>query len=194
MFFGLELNSSLDNYVTMMFYSASTKFFCDIGFISEYLLASKHGSIDVYTDGFVRDLESIGVCNSAAAYFLKANMNIGVKVLGLLFFILVELQAITLTLKCVLVSSTVILFTNSQALLDICKYNVGVSVLRTGLFLRTHVILLEVCLMPSILSVENPDVAPTSLMLVLLATSIHLILFYEVFVLLPTSYYKEEVV
>ncbi|KAG9294422.1 hypothetical protein G9A89_001927 [Geosiphon pyriformis] len=76
-------NSGLNNDVAMTSSFALANFVCDTGFVSEWLLATKHGSINVYMDGFV-------------------------KVLRLLSSILVELQAIALALECVPNSSTVI--------------------------------------------------------------------------------------
>ncbi|KAG9290644.1 hypothetical protein G9A89_011607 [Geosiphon pyriformis] len=77
------------------------------------LLATELGSIDVYMDGSVKSLESISACGGVVAYFSKANMSIGVKVIKLLFSMLVELQAIALVLECVPRFSTVTLFMNS---------------------------------------------------------------------------------
>ncbi|KAG9303371.1 hypothetical protein G9A89_013697 [Geosiphon pyriformis] len=97
----LSENGSLDVKVTAASHSASTKFFHDIGFTFKHLLAFKHGSVEVYTNGSVKDLGLIGACSSTAAYFLRANASISVKVLGLLSLTLVELQAIVLALECV---------------------------------------------------------------------------------------------
>ncbi|KAG9290240.1 hypothetical protein G9A89_022216 [Geosiphon pyriformis] len=88
--------SGLDNNMVMAFCPAS----------SDVLLATKCGSIDVYTDGFVKSLGFIDACSDATAYFPKANANIGVKILGLLSSMLVELQVIALALECVLDFST----------------------------------------------------------------------------------------
>ncbi|KAG9303988.1 hypothetical protein G9A89_005898 [Geosiphon pyriformis] len=120
-------NGGLNNSIHAVFCPALTKFACDIGFISGHLLVFKHHSVEVYTNGFVRDLGSIGACGGAAAYFPEANTSINVKVLSLLSSTLVELQTIALVLECVPVSSSVILFTDSQALLDICKFDMGLS-------------------------------------------------------------------
>ncbi|KAG9299911.1 hypothetical protein G9A89_009639 [Geosiphon pyriformis] len=98
--------------VNVVSYSAPTDFFCDVGFTSEHLLALNHESIEVYTNGSVKNLGSIGACGGTAAYFPRANANI----------------AITLALNCVSISSIVELFTDSQMSLDICKFNIGMSV------------------------------------------------------------------
>ncbi|KAG9285331.1 hypothetical protein G9A89_010806 [Geosiphon pyriformis] len=121
-------NGGLDVIVNVVSHSVSTNFFHNVGFTSEYLLVLKHESIEVYTDGSINSLGSIGVYGGTAAYFPRANISIGVKVLGSLSSTLVELQAITLALDCVPISSTVELFTDSQALLDICKFDIDMSI------------------------------------------------------------------
>ncbi|KAG9289345.1 hypothetical protein G9A89_007906 [Geosiphon pyriformis] len=75
-------NSGLDINVTVMSYSAPTKFFHDVGFTSEHLLVFKSRSIEVYIDEFVKSLGSISVYGSTAAYFLRANASINVKFLA----------------------------------------------------------------------------------------------------------------
>ncbi|KAG9301545.1 hypothetical protein G9A89_008397 [Geosiphon pyriformis] len=109
----LKIQFLLDNGMAVVSCLASTKIFCDIGFVSKHLLAFKHGSIDVYTDGSVRSLELISVCGGTAAYFLNADVSVDMKVLGLLSSILMKLQAIILALKCVKKHSNII--ENEQA-------------------------------------------------------------------------------
>ncbi|KAG9284936.1 hypothetical protein G9A89_006314 [Geosiphon pyriformis] len=92
-------NGGLSNNMVMASHSASADVVCDIGLVFKRLLAIEHGSIDVYMDSSVKSLGSIGVYSGAAAYFPKANVSIGVKVLGLLSSMLVELQAIALALN-----------------------------------------------------------------------------------------------
>ncbi|KAG9289447.1 hypothetical protein G9A89_008008 [Geosiphon pyriformis] len=108
--------SGLSNDVVVAFYPASA---------NVQLFTTRHGSIDVYINGFVKSLGSIGACGGATAYFPKANTSVGIKVFELLFSTLVELQAIALALECVPESSTVTLFTDSQTSLDICKFNMS---------------------------------------------------------------------
>ncbi|KAG9291763.1 hypothetical protein G9A89_012048 [Geosiphon pyriformis] len=117
--------SGLSNNIVVACHFAPGNIACNTGFVFEWLLASKHGSIEVYMDGSVKGLGSIDACGSAAAYFPKANVSIDVRVFGLLSSTLVELQAIALVLECIPNSSMVILFMNSQTLLDICKFEVG---------------------------------------------------------------------
>ncbi|KAG9297990.1 hypothetical protein G9A89_018818 [Geosiphon pyriformis] len=85
-------NGGLSNDMAMASSSAPADFVCNTGFVSEQLLATEHGSINVYTDGSVKSLGSIGAYSSAIAYFPKANASIGVKVLGLLFSMLTSLN------------------------------------------------------------------------------------------------------
>ncbi|KAG9297363.1 hypothetical protein G9A89_009447 [Geosiphon pyriformis] len=120
-------NGNLGNSVAVMFYFTPTNFLCDIGFVSEHLLAFGQGSINVYTDSSVRSLGFIGACSGTTAYFPKVDISISVKVLGLLFSTLVELQVIVLALECIPVSNAVILFIDSQILLDMCKFDVSMS-------------------------------------------------------------------
>ncbi|KAG9291838.1 hypothetical protein G9A89_012123 [Geosiphon pyriformis] len=92
----------------------------DFGFTNEHLAQSEFGIINIYTDGSVKNLGSVGACGSAAAYFLCANLDVGVRVYGLLSLTLVELQAIAFTLNCISALSSVVLHTDSQASLNIC--------------------------------------------------------------------------
>ncbi|KAG9307318.1 hypothetical protein G9A89_017146 [Geosiphon pyriformis] len=76
--------------------------------------------IEVYTDGSLKNTGSAKVSCGAMAYFLAANVSIGVRVFGLLFSILAELQAIALALECVLASCAVALYLDSQSAIDVC--------------------------------------------------------------------------
>ncbi|KAG9307351.1 hypothetical protein G9A89_017180 [Geosiphon pyriformis] len=171
-------NSGLDIDVTAVSCSAPTKFSHDVGFTSECLLAFGHSSVKVYTDGFVKSLKSISAYGGAAAYFPKASVSI----------------AITLALKCVLAFSMVELFTDSQALLNIFKFNIDmfgpdfcckywikkehihqkikrhsdiIENKRTDFFANT------VVFFGSILLLDTSGVAPVLLRLVLLVNSVH---------------------
>ncbi|KAG9300446.1 hypothetical protein G9A89_010071 [Geosiphon pyriformis] len=78
------------------------------------------GSFDVYTDNLLKFAGSANVVSGAAAYFFALNMEIGVGVCGLFSFIMAELQAVALSLKCVPFSSSVVLYLDSQAAIDMC--------------------------------------------------------------------------
>ncbi|KAG9294016.1 hypothetical protein G9A89_019354 [Geosiphon pyriformis] len=57
----------------------------------------------------------------AGVFFSNIDLGLGIGVSGLLFSTLVEMQAIALVLECVPHSSSVCLFSDSQAALDACK-------------------------------------------------------------------------
>ncbi|KAG9289003.1 hypothetical protein G9A89_015552 [Geosiphon pyriformis] len=73
---GYLVFGSLSNNEVVAFCSAPANVVWDTGFVSEQLLATRHGSIDVYMNGSVKSLGSIGACSGAAAYFLKANKKV----------------------------------------------------------------------------------------------------------------------
>ncbi|KAG9298554.1 hypothetical protein G9A89_018913 [Geosiphon pyriformis] len=66
-------------------------------------------------------LGSVDMKAGATAFFEDINLGLGVKVTGMVSFTLVELQAIVLALKCVPNLSSVHLFFDSQAALDVYK-------------------------------------------------------------------------
>ncbi|KAG9291938.1 hypothetical protein G9A89_004876 [Geosiphon pyriformis] len=76
--------------------------------------------IEVYTDGSLRCAGSVKAANKAAAYFPAVNVGIRIKVTGLLFSILIELQAVVLVLECVLSLCLVVLYSDSQSAIDAC--------------------------------------------------------------------------
>ncbi|KAG9305498.1 hypothetical protein G9A89_006468 [Geosiphon pyriformis] len=69
---------------------------------------------NVYTDGSLRFAGSAEVVDKTVTYFPAANTGIGVKVAGLLFSTLTELQAVVLALKCVPSLCLVVLYSDSQ--------------------------------------------------------------------------------
>ncbi|KAG9290241.1 hypothetical protein G9A89_022217 [Geosiphon pyriformis] len=103
------------NRVALSYCSALADSLCDFGYVNKHLLDSDLSSVTVYTDGSVKDLGSLGVCGGAAVYFPDANVSIRVKIDGLLSSIL-----------CVPTSWSVNLFTDNQALLNLCKSGNGV--------------------------------------------------------------------
>ncbi|KAG9290082.1 hypothetical protein G9A89_010388 [Geosiphon pyriformis] len=76
------------------------------------------GSLSVYMDGSLKDLGIIGCRAGAAAFFENIGLGLSVSVLGLMLSTLAELQAIALALECILSSSSVYLYSDSQAALD----------------------------------------------------------------------------
>ncbi|KAG9303490.1 hypothetical protein G9A89_018386 [Geosiphon pyriformis] len=88
--------------------------------IRDSLIEVWSNSIKVYTNGSLKSAGSAKVVNNMAAYFLAINMSVRVRVYGLLFSILTELQAIVLALECVLSSCAVVLYSNSQFAIGVC--------------------------------------------------------------------------
>ncbi|KAG9298729.1 hypothetical protein G9A89_012797 [Geosiphon pyriformis] len=80
------------------------------------------GILSVYTNGSLKNLGTVSYKAGAAAFFKDIGLDLGVGVLGLMSSTLVELQAIVLALKCVLLSSSIRLFLDSQSALNTCWY------------------------------------------------------------------------
>ncbi|KAG9301965.1 hypothetical protein G9A89_021009 [Geosiphon pyriformis] len=78
-------------------------------------------NFSVYTDGFLCGLRSMNMKAGAAVFFEDINLGLGVEVFGIISSTLVELQAIVLALECVPSSSSVYLFSDSQAALNACN-------------------------------------------------------------------------
>ncbi|KAG9288444.1 hypothetical protein G9A89_015650 [Geosiphon pyriformis] len=97
--------------------------------VCDYLFRVSTDSLSVYTDGSVKNLGMAGCRAGAAAFFEDINLGLGVCVQGLMSFILVELQAVVLALKCMPVDCSVCLFSDSQAALDACKSEVNLMYL-----------------------------------------------------------------
>ncbi|KAG9284150.1 hypothetical protein G9A89_022924, partial [Geosiphon pyriformis] len=83
------------------------------------------GGLSVYTDGSLRNLGMISCKAGAAAFFENVGLGLGIGMSGLMSSTLVELQAIALALECILSSSSVCLFSDSQSALDVCKVELG---------------------------------------------------------------------
>ncbi|KAG9287888.1 hypothetical protein G9A89_017483 [Geosiphon pyriformis] len=102
-------------------YLLSSKFFSyDTSYVKDHLSQVGSDVIPVYTNSLVRDFDSSGASGDAATYFPNADMGVGVRVPGLLSSTLAEMQTITLVLDCIPNHSSVVLFTDSQASLDLC--------------------------------------------------------------------------
>ncbi|KAG9288053.1 hypothetical protein G9A89_017648 [Geosiphon pyriformis] len=116
----------LSNCVALSHCSALADFPCDFSYVNERLLNSNLSFVTIYTNSSIKSLGSLDAHGGAAAYFPDANISIRVKMDGLLFSTLVELQAIALALEYVPISWSVVLFTDSQASLDLCESGGGV--------------------------------------------------------------------
>ncbi|KAG9304588.1 hypothetical protein G9A89_020152 [Geosiphon pyriformis] len=72
-------------------------------------------------DRSLNSLRTSGIIAGAVVFFEDIDLGISVRVSGLVFFIIAELQAIALALKCIPSSCSVNLFLNSQTALNACK-------------------------------------------------------------------------
>ncbi|KAG9298836.1 hypothetical protein G9A89_015857 [Geosiphon pyriformis] len=75
----------------------------------------------VYMDSSLYNLGSVNMKAGAAAFFENINLGLGIEVTDMVFSTLMELQAIALVLECVPSLSSVCLFSDSQAALNVCK-------------------------------------------------------------------------
>ncbi|KAG9289258.1 hypothetical protein G9A89_007503 [Geosiphon pyriformis] len=71
------------------------------------------GKLNIFTDGSLNGLDILGVACGAAVYFSEIDLGIGVRVQGLLFSMLAELQVIAVALKCVPLSCFVVIHSDS---------------------------------------------------------------------------------
>ncbi|KAG9284466.1 hypothetical protein G9A89_014070 [Geosiphon pyriformis] len=92
----------------------------EISEVCDSLLEVWSNCIEIYTDGFLRCADSVEAADGVAAYFSAANVDIGVKVAGLLSSTLTKLQAVVLALECVPSSCLVVLYSDSQFVIDVC--------------------------------------------------------------------------
>ncbi|KAG9285847.1 hypothetical protein G9A89_013272 [Geosiphon pyriformis] len=83
------------------------------------------GVLSVYMNGSLKNLGTVSCKTGAATFFKDIGLGLGVGVLGLMFSTLAELQTIVLALKCILLSSTIYLFLDSQFALDAYKLELG---------------------------------------------------------------------
>ncbi|KAG9300605.1 hypothetical protein G9A89_005205 [Geosiphon pyriformis] len=94
---------------------------------NDYVSVCKHlfwvdtGSLFVYTDRSLKGLDTVGCKAGIAAFFEDINLSLGISVLGLMSYTLAEMQAIALALECVLLSSSVYLYLDSQSVLNACS-------------------------------------------------------------------------
>ncbi|KAG9293940.1 hypothetical protein G9A89_019278 [Geosiphon pyriformis] len=95
----------------------------------------------VYIDGSFCGLGSVNMKADAAVFFEDINLSLGMEVTSMVFFTLAELQVIVLALECVLNSSSVCLFSDSQAALNfihhICwELGSGIKIVNSRLLLN----------------------------------------------------------
>ncbi|KAG9285424.1 hypothetical protein G9A89_010899 [Geosiphon pyriformis] len=89
--------------------------------VCDHLFQVDTNSFSIYTDGSLRNLDTVGCWASAAVFFENINSDLGIGVLGLILSTLAEMQAIALALECVLLASSIHLFLDSQSALDAYK-------------------------------------------------------------------------
>ncbi|KAG9296264.1 hypothetical protein G9A89_014856 [Geosiphon pyriformis] len=99
----------------------------DFVFVCNCFLQVGADSLSVYTDGSLSNLGTVGCRAGTTAFFEDIDLGLDINVSGLMSFTLVELQAIALALKCVLLLSSVKLFSDSQSALDACKSELGLA-------------------------------------------------------------------
>ncbi|KAG9304354.1 hypothetical protein G9A89_019916 [Geosiphon pyriformis] len=109
--------------------------------VCDWLSGIGASGFSVYTDGFFCSLGSVNMKAGAAAFFKNINIGLGMEMTNIVSSTLVELQAIVLALECVLSSSLVCLFSDSQAVLDACQLLLPGS--RNVLFWLIAVLFLE---------------------------------------------------
>ncbi|KAG9304774.1 hypothetical protein G9A89_016804 [Geosiphon pyriformis] len=88
--------------------------------VHDSLLEVWSNCIEVYINGSLKCAGTVKAVGGTTTYFPAANVDIGVKVAGLLFFTLTELQAVMLALECVSSSCSVVLYSDSQSAIDAC--------------------------------------------------------------------------
>ncbi|KAG9296410.1 hypothetical protein G9A89_015002 [Geosiphon pyriformis] len=91
------------------------------GLIYNQLLGFGANCFSVYIDRSLKGLESVDIKAGTVVFFENISLGLGVKVSGLMFSTLAELQTIVLAAECVPPNSSVSVFTDSQAALDACK-------------------------------------------------------------------------
>ncbi|KAG9296554.1 hypothetical protein G9A89_015146 [Geosiphon pyriformis] len=87
------------------------------------------GSLSVYMDRSLKDLGTVNCRAGAAVFFENIGLGLGISVLGLMPSTLAELQAIALALECIPLSSSVHLYSDSQAALDACRSELNMILL-----------------------------------------------------------------
>ncbi|KAG9294984.1 hypothetical protein G9A89_017778 [Geosiphon pyriformis] len=86
------------------------------------------GCFEAYTNGSLKRAGTADVSSSAAVYFPALGLGVGVKVCGLLSSTMAELQAVALALECVSSSSSVVLYFDSQAAINVCIFEMLLKV------------------------------------------------------------------
>ncbi|KAG9303178.1 hypothetical protein G9A89_001794 [Geosiphon pyriformis] len=78
--------------------------------------------IEIYTDESLQYVGSTKVMSEVAVYFLATNTDIGIRIDRFLSSTLTVLQAVVLALKCIPSSCLVVLYSDSQSVIDACTF------------------------------------------------------------------------
>ncbi|KAG9290393.1 hypothetical protein G9A89_007124 [Geosiphon pyriformis] len=120
--------------ILLLFNSFAVKIeLLSIAFLDSVASSSAHFSSVVDTkhldilesNGSLKKLGSIDIRAGAAVFFEDISLGLGVRVSGLMSSILAELQIITLAFECVPLNSLVGVYSDSQAVLNACKLELG---------------------------------------------------------------------
>ncbi|KAG9292357.1 hypothetical protein G9A89_015227 [Geosiphon pyriformis] len=95
--------------------------FYEFGIICDHLLGVDAGHFSVYMDGSLSSLGTPDIKASMTVFFENIGLGLSVEVSGLVSSTMAKLQVVVLALECILSSSLVHIFSNSQSALDACK-------------------------------------------------------------------------
>ncbi|KAG9290051.1 hypothetical protein G9A89_010357 [Geosiphon pyriformis] len=93
--------------------------------VCDHFLQVDNGILFVYTDRSLKNLGTASCRAGAVTFFENIGLGLSVGVLDLMSSTLAKLQAIALALECVLLSSSINLFLDSQSALDAYKSELG---------------------------------------------------------------------
>ncbi|KAG9305433.1 hypothetical protein G9A89_021151 [Geosiphon pyriformis] len=86
----------------------------------DILLNSGLVSFNIYTDSSVKCFGSMLVVVKAVVFYANISVNIKAKIQNIMFLTLAELKAITLALICIPLGCSVIIYSDSQAVISAC--------------------------------------------------------------------------
>ncbi|KAG9298736.1 hypothetical protein G9A89_012804 [Geosiphon pyriformis] len=93
----------------------------EFGVICDHLLGIDVNQFAVYTDNSLCNLGTFDIKADAAVFFEDIGLGLGIEVSGLVSSTMAELQTVTLALECVLFSSLVSIFIDSQSAFNTCR-------------------------------------------------------------------------
>ncbi|KAG9298376.1 hypothetical protein G9A89_005236 [Geosiphon pyriformis] len=118
-----QSSSSGSNWTLMalFLFGLSFLFSYEFGVVGVNLLYVNTACLSVYMDESLSGLGTSDMVAGAAVFFEDIDLGLGVRVFGLVFSMMAELQAIALALKCISFSYSADLFSDSQIALDAYK-------------------------------------------------------------------------